>query len=91
MSDNKKTLDWQDTRNIKLDETILFGIGYDFYGLDNLRQEAAGPNGNYLAWPSGGMWSLYRDSDGMLAFEAYLVRDECEQAAEVWCVEERPE
>lgn len=80
-------LEWDCTDEIRLDDTIVFGIGYDFFGLESLRREARGPNGNYLMWPNSGKWSLYRDTDGMLAFEKYSSREECEQAAERWCAD----
>lgn len=80
-------LNWEDTRNISFDSTVMFGIGYDFDGLDLFRLEAKGPNGNYLTWPSGRKWSLYRDSDGALAFERYGTELECQEAAERWCAD----
>lgn len=84
-------LDWDSAYTISLDGTIQFGLGYDFFGLESLRREAVGPNGNYLMWPNGvscpggRKWSLYRDSDGACAFEKFASREECEQAAERWC------
>lgn len=80
-------LDWDYGDDVRLDETIVFGLGYDFFGLESLRREAKGPNGNYLMWPNSGKWSLYRDTDGMLAFEKYDSREQCEQAAEQWCTD----
>ena len=79
------SLEWDSTEEIELDSSVKFGIGYDFFGIDSLRLEARGPNGNYLMWPNSGKWSLYRDTDGMLAFERYLSADECQAAAERWC------
>ena len=82
------TLIWKDTYKIQLDDSIVFGKGYDFFGLDYLRQEAVGPNGNYLIWPNKDFrsenWSLYRDSDGALAFEAFKSESDCKRAAELW-------
>jgi hypothetical protein len=80
-------LEWDYTDQIRLDHSMMFGVGYDFFGLESLRREAKGPNGNYLMWPNGGKWSLYRDTDGALAFERYCSREECEQAAERWCAD----
>lgn len=77
-------LQWEDTQDVQFDFTVQFGLGYDFYGLDNLRLEAKGLNGNYLAWPSSGKWSLYRDTDGAMAFEKYNSFKECREAAERW-------
>lgn len=83
-------LDWDSTNDVRLDGSIVFGLGYDFFGLENLRLEARGPNGNYLMWPNGGKWSLYRDTDGALAFERYGTVDECKAAAERWCADVTP-
>jgi hypothetical protein len=80
-------LEWDCTDQIRLDHSIVFGVGYDFFGLESLRREAKGPNGNYLMWPNGDKWSLYRDTDGALAFERYCSREECEQAAQRWCAD----
>lgn len=80
-----RQLEWSYDDKVRLDDTVVFGIGYDFFGLESLRLEAKGPNGNYLMWPNSGRWSLYRDTDGALAFESYSSREECEQAAEDWC------
>lgn len=57
-------LEWDSTDEVRLDCTMVFGVGYDFFGLENLRQEAKGIKGTYLIWPAMGSWSLYRDSDG---------------------------
>ena len=78
-------LEWECSDDVMLDDSIVFGHGYDFFGLECLRREATGPNGKYAMWPNNGKWSLYRDSDGMFAFERYVSREECEQAAEQWC------
>jgi hypothetical protein len=83
-------LDWDYTDNIVLDRTIIFGLGYNFFGLDSLRQEAVGTNGNYLVWPNDGKWSLYRDSDGALSFEKFTSEQECKSAADEWCVDVVP-
>lgn len=86
-----RQLDWDYGDTVRFDDTVVFGIGYDFFGLENLRFEAKGPNGNYLMWPNSGRWSLYRDTDGAFAFESYSSRKECEQAAEDWCHELLPQ
>ncbi len=78
-------LEWDYTNTVQLDDTIIFGKGYDFFGLENLRQEANGPNGNYLMWPNSGKYSLYRDSDGAVSFECFSSEEECKDAAERWC------
>lgn len=82
-------LEWDCDYRPQIDDTVMFGKGYDFFGLENLAQGAKGPNGNYLIWPNsyhdGDRWTLYRDSDGAIAFEAFLSEEECKARAEEWC------
>lgn len=80
-------LEWYETNLIELDGTVLFSEFYDTWGLHRCRMEAEGPNGNYLTWPSGEQWSLYRDSDGALVFEGYESIEDAMAAAESWCAE----
>ncbi len=85
-------LEWGDELSVPFDSTVIFGHGYDFNCLDS-SLTAAGPNGNYRMWSRSGardgkyvhLYSLYRDSDGALAFERYLSIEECMAAAERWC------
>lgn len=77
-------LQWEHGDTVQLDSSLMFGDGYDFFGLENLRREASGPNGNYLMWPAGDKWSLYRDTDGMFC-SSYESREKAEAAAERWC------
>ena len=85
-------LEWDDDFRPRIDDTVMFGIGYDWFGFEYLSQGAKGPNGNYRIWPNPdnnkGNWSLYRTTDGALAFEAYDTQEECKAAAESWCREE---
>ena len=76
---------WEDTNDITLDSTIIFDKGFNFFGLEHLRQEAKGANGNYLIWHNPNRWwSLYRDSDGMLSLEAFETEQKCKNAADRW-------
>lgn len=77
---------WEDGKNVEFDHTVMFGHGYDFFGLNFFSQSAKGSNGNYLIWPKnkGTDYSLYRDSDGMMAFEKFKDEESCKQAAEKW-------
>lgn len=74
--------EWSDERTLELDGTVVFSDAYDFKGLERRCQEARGPDGRYIVWPSGGKWSLYRESDGALAFEAYASADEAKAECE---------
>ena len=49
---------------VNLDRSMMFGLGYDFYGLENLSMCAKGKLGGYRIWPNSNKYSLYRDSDG---------------------------
>lgn len=85
-------LNWDNGFYPRLDDNMFFGIGYDYFGLENLSRGAKGQNGNYRMWPNrtchGDRWSLYRDSDGAFAFEKYDSEKDCELAAERWCLED---
>jgi len=84
-------LEWSSDHNVKLDDTLIFSKGYDYFGLENLSQGAIGINGNYLIWPNrnhkGENWTLYRDSDGAIAFEKFETEYECKLEAEYWCAD----
>lgn len=82
-------MEWDlDPSKVKFDNSILFSNQYCFDGLETFSIAAEGKNGNYKAWPaerpSAGRWSLYRDSDGMMAFEKYESEEACKEAAEKW-------
>lgn len=61
-------LEWEDTDKVKFDMTMMFGKGYDFEGLECLREEAETPLGRFVVWPDclGGSknWSLYGGREG---------------------------
>lgn len=80
---------WEECDNVSLENKIIFSKGYDFFGIKNLAQKAKGTNGNYYLWPNlnNNLWSLYRDTDGSLAFERYKSESECKAIAEKWCKE----
>lgn len=82
------SMHWTDTHAVQLDWTVMFGVGYDFEGLDNHRLEARGLRGRYLIWPDrdhrGRRWSLYATEDGGLAFQAFDSKEEAMVRAERW-------
>lgn len=62
-----KFLNWQDGIDLKFDDNLLFGKGYDFDGLECLGQECLTSIGRAAIWPdriSGGKWSVYWECDG---------------------------
>jgi hypothetical protein len=52
-----------DTREVVFDDTVVFGKGYDFEGLD-LREEIFCAEGWFMVWPSATKWYAYGGSDG---------------------------
>ncbi len=77
-------LTWSDEIDVVLDGTVVFGKAYDFFGLRFMAEQASDATGKYLIWPSGGKWSLYRDTDGRLAFESLATREHAVELAERW-------
>ena len=80
---------WDDTREVELDSTIIFSLGFDFSRFDCLRLEAVGRLGSYAVWPEHTSightkYSLYRDTDGAFAFGKYNSYKEAQDAAEDW-------
>ena len=75
---------WQNEEKIiSLDDTILFGVGYDFFGLNYLWQQAIGKKGNYLIWKDDKFWFLYRDSDGTFIFQGFKTESAVKFKAEM--------
>lgn len=48
------------------------------------REEAQHSTGRYAIWYNTGKWSLYRDSDGALAYRGFDTRQQAVDAAEDW-------
>jgi hypothetical protein len=77
-------LDWRDTRDVCFDGTVMFGIGYDYDGWENFREEAAG----YAVWPEARnfrgerKWSAYGGPDGMMWFARFDSEDAAKAAVE---------
>lgn len=67
------------TTDVKIDRSVLFGRGYDFFGLESLRQELVSDKFGYLIWPDNQKWSAYCDVDGGLMFDKF--GSECEAKA----------
>lgn len=79
------SLDWRDdVWLVELDDTMMFhpdGGGREFFNRN--RQDAEGPNGNYVMWYDMSQHYLYRDTDG--AFSTFETSAAAMEAAERWC------
>lgn len=63
-----RALEWDHDNKVEFDTTMLFGLGYDFEGLEVRRQEADTPIGRFVVWPDylgkDAKWNLYGGCDG---------------------------
>lgn len=60
-------LNWTPQNTIVMDYSLVFGKGYDFFGLEELRQEAFHNGIGYVIWPErGGLWRVYETLEGGL-------------------------
>lgn len=57
-------LDWEDTREVRMDSTMLMGKGYDWEGWEHRREETDTPLGRFAVWQTGKTWNLYGGHDG---------------------------
>ena len=55
---------WEDTREVKLDDTMMFGLGYDWDGWELYRWELHTRQGSFAIWPAHGTYSAYGGLDG---------------------------
>ena len=80
--------EWEHDDRVRFDDTVIFGLGYDFEGLEHLRQELHTPHGSYVVWPNqlGGKkkWSAYGGNDGALMMEKFATIDD----AKAWVEKE---
>jgi hypothetical protein len=82
----RSTIDlaWVDTREVRFDQTILFGIGYDFDPWEAAREELHCAAGSFAVWPSqiGGnaKWSAYGGPDNTLWFERFATKQQAKDA-----------
>lgn len=69
-----------ETRQCKLDSTIVFGLGYDFYGLESCREEIHTSAGSSMVWPEGlgekRKWSAYCEYAGAMWFSKFASKQE---------------
>lgn len=73
---------WEDTRDVIFDDTMVFGKGYDFDGLENLRWEIHTKHGSYAIWPTGwkNEWSAYGGNEGCYWNQAFTSEREAKIA-----------
>ncbi len=55
---------WEDTREVQLDGTMMFGHGYDWDGWESYRLELHTRQGSFAIWPAHGTYSAYGGLDG---------------------------
>lgn len=55
---------WEDTREVRLDDTMMFGHGYDWDGWECYRWELHARQGSFAIWPAHGTYSAYGGLDG---------------------------
>lgn len=56
---------WEDTREVRFDDTVMFGHGYDWDGWESLRDEMhTRAAGSFAIWPEGGQWHAYGTDQG---------------------------
>ena len=73
------SLAWEDSREVKFDDTVMFGIGYDFFGWESLRMEIHTPVGSWAVWRNNDKFSAYGGPDGSMWFERFDTRAEAEE------------
>lgn len=65
---NSATLVWGDTRQVRTDETMVFGKGYDFEGMELMREESETAIGRFMIWPDfigcTARWNVYGGACG---------------------------
>ena len=55
---------WEDSREVRLDDTMMFGHGYDWDGWEIFRWELHTRAGSFAIWPAHGTYSAYGGNDG---------------------------
>lgn len=55
---------WEDSRVVRMDDTMMFGIGYDWDGWEHRRWELHTRAGSFAIWPAHGTYSAYGGNDG---------------------------
>ena len=70
---------FEDSHRVRFDDTVMFGPGYDFSGLNGTsRIEFLGEH-ECIVWPSGGKWSAYCTYEGSTWFERFDSADDAKE------------
>jgi len=87
------TLEWlnHDEQPVQFDDTVVFGKGYDWDWFEISARTAKGKTGMFVIWKhpygTGFRWSLYRDTDGAMMSDRFVLREQAEAEAERWDLE----
>lgn len=73
---------WEDTREVKLDGTMIFGTGYDLGGWEDFREEIHTQKGGFAIWPTGWRktWYAYGGKDGTYWNNGFETKQEARNA-----------
>ncbi|MCW1937556.1 hypothetical protein OMD46_16660 [Pseudomonas sp. MDMC_285] len=55
---------WEDSREVRMDDTMMMGLGYDWDGCEHYRWEMHTRKGSFAIWPAHGTYSAYGGLDG---------------------------
>lgn len=50
---------WEDSREVRMDDTMMMGLGYDWDGWEDSRWELHTRQGSFAIWPAHGTYSAY--------------------------------
>jgi hypothetical protein len=80
--------EWQDTRDVHFDSSVMFNQGHDFWGWNMFREELHTPVGSYAIWPEREgctkMWSAYGGPDGLMMLHRFWSKEEAKAEVERW-------
>lgn len=73
---------WEDTRDVNFDGTMAFGIGYDWDGWEDFREEIHTQKGSFAIWPTGWKkeWYAYGGEDGTYWNNGFKTKQEARDA-----------
>lgn len=55
---------WEDSREVRMDDTMMMDHGYDWDGWESRRLELHTRQGSFAIWPAHGTYSAYGGLDG---------------------------
>lgn len=89
MSEPTEMFEWQDSREVKFDGSVLFSNGYDFDGWESFRREYWTPVGKYAVWPEHDYkktWSAYGGPMGRMSVGGFENESDARAAVMAWAV-----